>query len=93
MDLRWGLVCSRVPGEGAAQAGTEDLLTVPLAKLWKATLSPQLPQQPGDHPGLEPSMTTIASQPSSSGQVSSQTSKVELVLEEPQGPARHRRAR
>lgn len=55
--------------------------------------SPPSPQhQPGDHLGLEPS-TATASWLSSLGQVSSQVSRLELVLEEPQGPARNRRAR
>ncbi|XP_055271207.1 uncharacterized protein LOC129548637 [Moschus berezovskii] len=55
--------------------------------------SPPIPQhQPGDHLGLEPSTATASSRLSSLGQVSSQMSRLELVLEEPQGPARHRRA-
>lgn len=47
--------------------------------------SPPIPQhQPGDHLGLEPSTATASSRLSSLGQVSSQMSRLELVLEEPQ---------
>lgn len=54
----------------------------------KSNPLPQTPStnQPGDRPGPEPSTATAASWPSSSGQVSPHTSRLELVLEGPQGP-------
>lgn len=59
----------------------------------KSSPLPQTPStnQPGDHPGPEPSTAATASWPSSSGQVSPYTSRLELVLEGPQGPAGHQR--
>lgn len=67
--------------------GRRTSLLSPRPRHEKQPSAPSSQHQPGDHPGPEPSADTVASWPPSSGQVSSQTSGLELVLEESQGPA------